>query len=84
MVYGRVQGVGYRFFAVKTARRAQLSGFARNLTDGSVQVEAEGGEEDLRAFLNQLRRGPVAARVARIEEHEPSSEGLPCPFDVAY
>jgi acylphosphatase len=83
-VYGEVQGVGYRFFAVHAARRAQLCGFARNLGDGSVQVEAEGGEEELRGFLDELRRGPTAATVTRIEEHPPAGERLPCPFGVAY
>jgi acylphosphatase len=83
-VYGEVQGVGYRFFAAQAARQARLCGFARNLEDGSVQVEAEGGEAELRVFLDQLRHGPAAARVVRIEEHEPTGERLPCPFGVAY
>jgi acylphosphatase len=83
-VYGQVQGVGYRFFAVQAAQQARLCGYARNLPDGSVQVEAEGGDKEVRAFLDRLRRGPVAARVARIEEHEPTGDRLPCPFSVAY
>jgi acylphosphatase len=78
-----VQGVGYRYFAVHAARRARICGFARNLGDGSVQVEAEGGEEELRVFLDELRRGPAAARVVRVEEQEPSGKLLPCPFGVA-
>jgi acylphosphatase len=84
MVCGEVQGVGYRFFTLQAARRARLCGFARNLTDGRVQVEAEGGEKELSAFLDELRRGPAAASVSRVEEHEPTSERLPCPFGVAY
>jgi acylphosphatase len=79
-----VQGVGYRYFAVQTARSARICGFARNLTDGAVEVEAEGGEEELRHFLERLRQGPPAARVERIEQLEPTTDPLPCPFTVAY
>jgi acylphosphatase len=83
-VHGVVQGVGYRYFAVQTARRARLCGFARNLPDGAVEVEAEGGEDELRHFLEELTQGPAAARVERIEQQEPTTDPLPFPFTVAY
>ena len=67
VVNGRVQGVGYRMFALEAARRHGCRGWVRNLGDGSVELEAEGGEEDLTELLTELYRGPVSARVADID-----------------
>ena len=67
IVRGRVQGVFFRASAARIARTAGLKGFARNLADGSVEIVAEGA----RASLEQLRawaeRGPMDARVERID-----------------
>lgn len=67
IVKGVVQGVGFRYFALDLARRYRLSGFARNRGDGTVEVEAEGGEGVVRAFVEDLRVGPRAASVSGIE-----------------
>ena len=56
-VCGRVQGVGYRYFALRTAMQLGVGGFARNLDDGSVEVLAEGSPESLTRFEEALRRG---------------------------
>lgn len=69
-VSGQVQGVGYRFFAVRLAQRLGIAGFVRNLRDGRVEVYAigdRGQHQDLRAALE---RGPRAARVAGVMEEE--------------
>jgi acylphosphatase len=58
LVVGRVQGVGYRYFARRAAEGAGVSGFARNLADGSVEVLAEGSDAALAAFEDALRAGP--------------------------
>ncbi|MCS7172459.1 MAG: acylphosphatase [Armatimonadetes bacterium] len=60
---GRVQGVGFRFFAVDWAERLGVCGYARNLPDGALEVVAEGDPEAVRSFLEAMRRGPRAARV---------------------
>ena len=65
LVSGRVQGVGYRAFAKRKAEELGLSGYAENLPDGRVEVVAEGEEEDLKLFIEFLKRGP---RLARVEE----------------
>lgn len=57
-VAGRVQGVGYRAFAVRAAAEAGISGWVRNTWDGRVEGEAEGTTKALAAFLADLRSGP--------------------------
>jgi acylphosphatase len=64
---GRVQGVGFRYFAQEMAEREGLSGGVRNLPDGRVEVEAEGDEETLARFEAALWRGPSHARVDNVE-----------------
>ena len=62
-VYGRVQGVGYRYFVVQKAHALSLRGYARNDSDGSVEVLAQGSRPALEHLLLYLRQGPSAARV---------------------
>lgn len=64
IVRGRVQGVGYRAFAIDRARQLGIVGYVRNLPDGrTVEAVAEGPRETLERFVDHLRRGPYAARV---------------------
>ena len=63
VVAGRVQGVGYRFHARDAAAREGLGGFVRNLSDGRVEVEAEGERDAMLRFERVLRQGPPAGRV---------------------
>lgn len=65
-VVGRVQGVGYRWFALDAARRLELHGWVANEPDGSVRCVAEGPRADLEALLEELRRGPAGARVDHV------------------
>ena len=67
LVEGRVQGVGYRYFVMREAGALGVSGFARNLPDGRVEVVGEGEDAALLAFESRLREGPSFARVARVE-----------------
>ena len=53
---GNVQGVGFRYSACMIARGYPVGGFVKNLPDGSVQLVAEGKEEDVQDFLRDLRR----------------------------
>ena len=69
-IYGRVQGVSYRFEARTMARYLGVKGFVRNMPDGSVCAEAEAGEEALGNFVAWCRKGPDFARVERIETEE--------------
>ena len=67
VVHGWVQGVGYREFVMREARRLRLGGYVRNASDGSVEVEAEGGREDLELLLARLRHGPSLAEVRHVD-----------------
>jgi acylphosphatase len=67
LVRGRVQGVGYRYFVLREAEGLGVSGFARNLPDGSVEVVAEGDDGPLQQLEERLRRGPSFAKVAAVE-----------------
>jgi acylphosphatase len=63
VVSGRVQGVGFRFYARDAAAREGINGWVRNLPDGSVEIEAHGDYEALIRFERAIRRGPAGARV---------------------
>lgn len=66
-IYGNVQNVGFRFSAKQRADDLGLKGFVRNELDGSVRVEAEGGEKFLEIFLDWCKKGPDAALIERID-----------------
>jgi len=66
-IRGRVQNVGFRYFAFKTARMLNLSGFVRNEPDGSVYIEIEGDEANVRSFIRALEKGPSWARVDQMD-----------------
>ena len=69
-VSGRVQGVGFRFFAERTATSLGVGGFVKNLFDGRVEVYAIGSAEQMDALRSALRRGPRMAYVDRVDEHD--------------
>jgi acylphosphatase len=63
VVSGRVQGVGFRWFVIEAASVEGITGWVRNLPEGTVEVVAEGDAEAVTRFERQLRRGPARARV---------------------
>lgn len=65
-IYGKVQGVGFRYFAAKHAQSLEVRGFVKNLPDGSVYAEAEADNDVLENFLNLCRQGPARAVVTEI------------------
>jgi acylphosphatase len=74
LISGRVQGVGFRFFAERMAHHEGLHGWVRNLPDGRVEAAAEGESDAVDRFEAQLRHGPRGARVdhVEVEDHVPS------------
>jgi acylphosphatase len=70
LVRGRVQGVGYRYFALRAAQRLGVTGYARNLAGGEVEVRAQADEAVLVQFKQELERGPYTARVREVIEED--------------
>ncbi len=66
-IRGRVQGVGYRYWAVGQAQALGLRGWVRNRGDGSVEALAAGSQDSLDMFVIACRRGPRAARVVSVD-----------------
>ena len=84
LVAGRVQGVGYRAFAARTARGLGLSGGASNLADGRVLVVAEGPIHALDRLEAALWEGPRFARVQRIETTSATPDEARGAFDAEF
>lgn len=67
-VYGRVQGVYFRYFVRNVARKLNVKGYVRNLARGdAVEVKAEGDKAQLDRLLEQVKTGPPGAWVKRVE-----------------
>lgn len=66
-VRGRVQGVFFRASAQREAKRLGLTGWVRNRPDSSVEILAEGEEDQLKELIAWANRGPSAARVERVD-----------------
>ena len=75
-ISGLVQGVGFRFFTQRAAATHQVLGYVKNLKDGRVEAYAEGAENSVKAFQNDLLTGPSYSRVEQIEEIVLDPEGL--------
>jgi len=69
-ISGQVQGVGYRYFAVRVARELGLKGWVRNLSDGRVEAYAAGPARLLEDFEARLRKGPMSGEVRGVEVEE--------------
>jgi acylphosphatase len=70
LVSGLVQGVGFRFFAERTAVGLGVAGYVKNLFDGRVEVYAIGDSSQLEALRNELRRGPRMSSVDQVAESD--------------
>lgn len=79
-IVGRVQGVGYRDWAVKMGRRLGLQGWVRNRTDGSVEAVVAGEEAAVVRMIELCRQGPPLAQVDRIDETAVDATDLPTDF----
>ena len=78
-ITGRVQGVGYRAWAVRAAAALGLRGWIRNRVDGTVELLATGAEDAVAAMIDATRHGPAGARVGEVdvvEEQDDSSVGF--------
>jgi len=84
IVRGRVQGVAFRHHTALAAARHHVSGWVRNLPDGSVQGCFEGEEADVRAQLAWCRLGPELAQVEEMKVEEGAYTGEFSGFSIRY
>ena len=79
LIFGRVQGVGFRHFTLVRAKDCGLSGWVRNLKDGRVEVLVKGRQEVIERFIGELKQGPSLAQVSEIKvleiENQECQEG---------
>jgi acylphosphatase len=81
-IYGRVQGVFFRNWTTDKARSLGVRGWVRNRRDGSVEVEAYGDDEALKALIAACGTGPPAAKVERMGVEIVEGEGPQSSFEV--
>lgn len=74
-IRGRVQGVGYRWWATEMAERLGVDGWVRNRRDGSVELLAVGSAAAVEALAEACRHGPPAAAVASVDRAPAPDEG---------
>ena len=84
IVHGRVQGVNFRYYTQRRAWDLGLTGYVRNVRDGTVKVVAEGQRSDVEGLLVFLRVGPRAAYVTQVETRWLASTGDFSRFEVRY
>lgn len=82
LIRGRVQGVGFRWFAHDTAARDGLHGWVRNLPDGRVEAQVEGEADAVERFERAMRHGPPGSRVDEVEVDELMPTGRDIGFSV--
>jgi acylphosphatase len=83
LVSGMVQGVGFRWFVARHARALGLTGYARNLPDGRVEVVVSGPSEALPDLERLLRTGPASAQVTHVQQSPaPDTPQVGKSFDV--
>jgi len=83
-ITGRVQGVAFRHYTVKTALSLNLKGWVRNLDDGRVEALFEGDEAAVDAMLSWCRKGPSLARVTQVDATEEPYSGQYENFKIRY
>jgi len=82
LVSGRVQGVGFRFFAHESAAVEGVSGWVANLADGRVEIRIEGDRDAVERVERKIRRGPPGARVEEVETREEAPAGQSAGFEI--
>jgi len=83
VVRGRVQGVFYRASAQREAKRLGVTGWVKNRPDGSLEIVAEGEEDQVKDFLAWAQHGPSTARVDKVETRWRSYTGEFAEFRIS-
>lgn len=84
VVSGVVQGVGFRYFAARLAHRYRLTGYVRNLPEGTVEIEVEGDRGLLGDFLKEITIGPRAGHVSGVDAQWKPCSGAYTGFHIRF
>lgn len=84
LVHGMVQGVSFRYYTRREARRLGLRGYVRNRSDGTVEVVAEGPRRAVEELYSWLHAGPPMAEVREVEATWDAPTGVWVSFEVRY
>jgi len=77
LVRGRVQGVGFRWFVQDIAEAQGVTGWVRNLRDGTVEAELHGPDAAVQALLDEIAQGPAGSRVDSIDVAAAHAQSTP-------
>jgi acylphosphatase len=80
---GRVQGVGFRYTTAQIARRYNVAGYVKNLSDGSVELVVEGAASDVHSFLDELNQD-MKDNIQKVYQHEHPANGEFTKFEVRF
>lgn len=83
-VHGRVQGVGFRYHVLRAAKRMNLHGWVRNSQQGTVEIRVRGEDDALDAFVQAVRKGPLLARVSRVDMSDQAVDLNMQGFEITY
>ncbi len=75
-VFGRVQGVGFRFYTKKKADELHVSGWVKNMPNGSVYIEVEGQDTDVNTFIDWCNMGTKWAHVEKVDRQDIPVQGF--------
>lgn len=84
IVYGRVQSVFFRHNTKKIADRLDLKGWVKNNSDGTVEVVAEGNDKDIGILIKWCEKGPIGAKVEKVEIKRGEFKGEFSDFSIVH
>ncbi|MCL5771052.1 MAG: acylphosphatase [Actinobacteria bacterium] len=85
IIEGRVQGVGFRYFAFNNALKHNITGYVKNLPDGNVEIVCSGEKQDLDKFISKMKKGPSFSYISSFKINELSSDGYEFKnFEIRY
>ena len=83
-ISGRVHGVGFRYSTKRAAQKHSIKGWVKNLSDGRVEIIAEGSEQDMKEFLAWCNKGPMWSKVTDVEVEEEKASGEFSGFEIEF
>lgn len=84
LISGRVQGVGFRYFAVSVAEKYDVKGYVKNIPGAKVEIVCQGEEEELKSFMEEVKKGPAFSVVADTSVKEVPEYDKYNSFEIKY